>query len=187
MADSNLNEKSDEDLMEMYRLGNTFAFDILFQRHSGLVLGFLKKRQPNHKDVKDIFQDVFLKLHRSKHLYDKSLPFTPWLFSITRSVWLDSLKKKTKEFATESEIIEDKINYNNQMLSESSTVSSRFDLNLLNQLPTSQKDAINLRVLNDETFDEIAIKLSTTPDNARQLVSRGLKKLRDLLGSGKKE
>ena len=42
-----------------------------------------------------IQSETFLKLHRSKNLYNKSLPFSPWLFSISRSVFLDFLKRKT--------------------------------------------------------------------------------------------
>lgn len=181
MAIKELKAKSDEDLMEMYKLGNSMAFEILFQRHSGLVLGYLKRRISKNKDAQDILQDVFLKLHRSKHLYDQTLPFLPWLFSITRSVWLDNLKKKNFESATEVEDIEKIINLNNSHQADSSSHVGAVDLDILNQLPISQKEAVSLRMINDATFDEIAIKLSTSPENARQLVSRGIKALRSLL------
>lgn len=187
MTNGELKEKSDEDLMELYKLGNSMAFDFLFQRHSGQVLGYLKRRISKDKDAQDILQDIFLKLHRSKHQYDRSLPFLPWLFSITRSVWLDSLKKKNLEYVTESEAIENMIDSTDGNSICIHTESSRIDLKVLNQLPSSQKEAVSMRVIDDATFDEIGLKLSTSPENARQLVSRGLKGLRDLLGSKGKE
>ena len=187
MTKGDLKEKSDEDLMELYKLGNSMAFDFLFQRHSGQVLGYLKRRVSKDKDAQDILQDIFLKLHRSKHQYDRSLPFLPWLFSITRSVWLDSLKKKNLEYVTESEVIENMMNASNANPVTFQTDSSGLDLKILNQLPATQKKAVSMRVIDDATFDEIGLKLSTSPENARQLVSRGLKGLRDLLGSKGKE
>ncbi len=48
------------------------------------------------------------------------------------------------------------------------------------QLPLNQKQAVGLRVFDEATFEEIAVKLSTSEDNARKLVSRGLSKLREI-------
>lgn len=178
MAKNDLKEKSDEDLMEMYKVGDAIAFEVLFERHSGLVFGYLKKRLSKAKNAQDLLQEVFLKLHRSRHQYDRTLPFSPWLFSIARSVWLDCVKKKNIEYATEPEVIEDMVNPEQMM----EAVTSGLDMEVLNQLPATQKEAVSLRVIDDATFDEIALKLSTSPENARKLVSRGLKKLRDILG-----
>jgi DNA-directed RNA polymerase specialized sigma24 family protein len=82
MATNNLAEKSDEDLMELYKLGNTIAFDILFQHNSGPVLGYLKRRISKDKQAQDILQDIFLKLHRSKHQYDRT-----WQLSQVFGYW----------------------------------------------------------------------------------------------------
>lgn len=187
MAANRLTDKSDEDLMELYKLGNSVAFDILFQRNSGAVLGYLRRRISKDKDAQDLLQDVFLKLHRSKHQYDRTLPFSPWLFSITRSVWLDCMKKKNFEYATDSEVVENRINLNAKNESGYNIESPGVDLKVLNQLPDPQRAAVSLRVIDDATFDQIALKLSTSPENARQLVSRGLKKLRDLLSVKERE
>ena len=187
MAENRLTDKSDEDLMELYKLGNSVAFDILFQRNSGAVLGYIRRRISKDKDAQDILQDVFLKLHRSKHQYDRTLPFSPWLFSIARSVWLDCIKKKNLEYATDSEVVENRINLNAKNESGYNIESPGVDLKVLNQLPDPQRAAVSLRVIDDATFDQIALKLSTSPENARQLVSRGLKKLRDLLSVKERE
>ncbi len=181
MAKSGLREKSDEDLMESYKMGDALAFEVLFERYSGMVLGFLSKKLKIAKDAQDLLQEVFLKLHRSRHQYDRKLPFAPWLFSIARSVWLDSVKKRQLEDVTEANVLENMVSLDQGLAAATSGV----DLAALNQLPASQREAINLRVIDDATFEEIALKLSTSPENARQLVSRGLKKLRNVLGSKK--
>jgi RNA polymerase sigma factor (sigma-70 family) len=172
-----LEAKSDEELMESYQLGNIEAFDLLFKRHSGRVLGFLSKRTGKMKVADDLLQEVFFKLHRSKHQYNMSLPFSPWLFSVTRSVLLDFAKKRNLEDLVEAS------DFDRISASDSAAVNEERDLTgALSSLPPLQQQAVSLRVYDEETFEEIAIRLSTSPENARQLVSRGLKKLRDLLG-----
>lgn len=174
-----LNIKSDEELMESYQMGNTAAFDILFERHSPKVLGYLLKRIMKKREAEDLLQEVFFKLHRSKHQYNKTLPFSPWLFSITRSVLLDQAKKRSLEDSTETDVLE-------RMASRQATSENESPVNLsemVEALPQVQRDVVNMRVYDEQTFEEIASRLSTSPENARQLFSRGVKKLRELLGS----
>jgi RNA polymerase sigma factor (sigma-70 family) len=170
-----LETKSDEKLMESYQMGNATAFDILFHRHSARVLGFLSQRMNKKKEAHDLLQEVFFKLHRSKHQYNGTLPFAPWLFSITRSVLLDYAKKKNLEDLVDAKHLE-------QIPSIKQEQVDRDFTDVLGVLPETQRQAVQLRVYDEETFEEIAARLSTSPENARQLVSRGLKKLREVLG-----
>jgi RNA polymerase sigma-70 factor (ECF subfamily) len=173
---SNLKTKSDEELMESYQLGSEAAFDILFQRHSSRVFAYLSKRLAKKKEAEDLLQEVFFKLHRSKHLYNATLPFSPWLFSITRSVLLDFAKKRNLEDPVDAQEFD-------QIPAEARLSEPNFGMKeALEVLPQAQREAISLRVYNEETFEEIAARLSTSPENVRQLVSRGLKKLRHVLG-----
>ena len=49
---------------------------------------------------------------------------------------------------------------------------------LLDGLPDDQREAVRLRVVNDETYAGLAQKLGITQDTARARVSRGLRRLR---------
>lgn len=184
MTATSLENRSDEDLMELCTMGNAMAFEILFLRHSGRVLGFLRKRLGSSKDPQDVLQEVFFKLHRSKHLYNSSLPFSPWLFTITRSVLLDAVKRKNKEDSMPNHEIETLIESKQDTDPNQSRSGPDHPLQSLKELPTLQAKAIHLRFTDDASFDEIARKLSTSPENARQLVSRGLNRLRKLFASG---
>lgn len=169
-----LTKKSDEELMKNYQDGQSSVFDVLFERHSGRVFGYLSKRITRKKEAEDLLQEVFFKLHRSKHLYHSNLPFSPWLFSITRSVLLDFAKKKNLEDPVE-------INeFNKMAAAEPSNVEQDLE-GLVTALPHPQSEAISLRIYDERTFEEIAERLSTSPENARQLVSRGIKKIRQAL------
>ncbi len=168
-----LSKKSDEELMVAYQLGEAEAFEELYSRHSGKVLGYLRKKVRSEALARDIFQATFLKLHKSGGRYNASFPFVPWLFTVCRSELLDALKKPhMKHEALMAEVPE-----NASVLPdlENPEISLR-------SLPAPQREAVELRYQRDFSFEEIATALETSPANARQLVSRALRSLRGLYG-----
>lgn len=170
---------SDEELMARYQLGSEQAFAELYKRHGPRVLGYLKKRVADVERAAELFQEVFVKMHKSKHLYNSSLPFLPWLFSISRSVHLDSLRSNKRKLAEELSIDLDQFANEEQIGSELKDLDSHLAL-----LPPAQRAAVQLRYVDDKTFDEIASILSTSPMNARKLISRGVTRLRELVFEG---
>lgn len=171
--DSELEHKTDEELMMLYKNGSTRAFDVIYLRYSSRVMSYLRKRCRSERSVEDLIQEVFLKLHRSRDQYNQMLPLAPWVFSITRSVFLDSVKKKNLEDSLSPEEL-DGFQAPVVEIDNGST-------DLLASLPPQQRQAVNLRVFDEATFEEIASRLSTSPDNARQLFSRGIRKLKESL------
>lgn len=170
-----LKSKKDEELMELYQNGSSQAFDEIYNRYAKRIYGFFFKKGLVSIIAQDLTQEAFLKVHRSKNLYDKSLLFSPWVFSISRSIFLDFVKRKHIEDPTEPEIIS---NLADKYEETSKTYSQdRTDLNVLNILPENQQIVVKMRAIEEATFDEIADRLNTTPDNARQIFSRGIRKL----------
>ncbi len=161
--------------MLLYQTGQERAFAILYQRYSSRVYGFLRKRLSDQNSIEDVFQAVFVKLHRSREQFNTSFTFAPWLFTIARTVALDWHKKQVVEtkYVPRSEV---------ELEALESPTSGTAELGLidLSVLPRTQKSAVEMRYMKDMSFDDIARRLDTTPDNVRQLVSRGLKQLRSL-------
>ena len=174
-----LENLTDEELMLMYQSGAEKAFQALYARHSSKVFGFLKRRLSPEEKVTDVYQEVFLKIHRSKHLYNKSLPALPWIFTITKSVLLDAVKKdKNFKYVDNFNLEQIKAELkDNSVLAEGAVLA-------IKGLPAAQKTAVQMRYVEDKTFDEIAESLKTSPANVRQIVSRGIKRLKDLINEG---
>ncbi len=171
---------SDEELMASYQDGSREAFEQLYLRHSGKVLGYLRSRCGQEQLAQDLFQEVFVKLHKSKHLYKTELPALPWLFSITHSVLIDGQRKtqRQKEVLGEDiESLQDEVTQ--EIKTEPQDMTSWLD-----QLPAQQKQAVQMRFVEEKTFEDIAQHLGTTPMNVRQIVSRGVKHLKKLIQSG---
>jgi RNA polymerase sigma-70 factor (ECF subfamily) len=168
---------TDEELMRAYQNGVDNAFEILYRRHSSRVYGFLVNRLKNRMQADDVFQATFLKLHQSRKHYDPSFPFSPWLFTVCKSVLLDHLRKSKRGREENNDLaIETAIA---PLDSESVIIAQEMNLEALSQ---SQRTAIELRYKDDLPFEEIALRLQTSPSNVRQIVSRGIKSLRRLAG-----
>lgn len=161
--------QTDEELMAAYQSGSHQAFHVLYQRHSGKIYGYLKARVSSEQDVKELFQEVFIKLHRSKHLYNANMPVLPWIFSVTYSVMVDGLRRITK--------LKEDLNQNLDSFEAPVFVSRTAD-SLVGRLDGDQKAAVQMRFLEEKTFEEIAKTLKTSPINVRQIVSRAIKKLK---------
>lgn len=160
--------------MTLYKQGEYPAFEELYARHVAKVFDYLKKRVTI--DVaQDLTQEIFLKIHKGRSQYLEQYPFLPWLFTISRNALYDYFKlTKTS----------DVFNFEQAISSEPASN----DLNLalaLKGLPENQRRAIELRYLEEWSFEKIAKDIKTSPDNVRQLISRGLKKVRNGFGGSK--
>ena len=171
--------KTDEQLMQLYQNGDSNAFNELFKRHSGKVYGFLLKRTHKAEIASDLSQEVFVKLHKSKHLYNSSLPVLPWIFSVTNSVLLDFVKKRSEAVTTDGAI---------EQLADSLATVEPTPLEIdpyLNRLPDQQREAIRMRYIDEKSFEAISAALETSPDNVRKIVSRGIKNLKSFFNGDK--
>ena len=168
---------SDEDLMRLYAEGQMEAFQALYSRHSAKVYGYLKGRLKHRDQADDLFQAVFLKLHNTRSKYDPTLPFVPWLFTISQSVLMDFYRASGRQQDLQNALQEMAQNENDPSSSLASVISLQIE-----GLPDKQKEALKLRYEEDYSFDEIAKRLNTTSGNVRQIVSRALRSLK-VIGS----
>lgn len=68
-----------------------------------MLVGYFRKQGPCDDDVQDLVQDVFLKLCRSIHSYDRSKTrFRTWLFTVARNALIDQARRnKTQRKAVD--------------------------------------------------------------------------------------
>ncbi|WP_158320364.1 RNA polymerase sigma factor [Pseudobdellovibrio exovorus] len=166
--------------MKLYQNGDEAAFQQLYSRHSSKIYGFIKKRIPNEAKVSEIYQEVFIKIHKSKHRYNDSFAVLPWIFTVTKSVLIDEVRKD-KKIEGQHVMFEDVI------ASGPEVTASPIDTDsLLGQLPSQQQKALELRYVDDKTFNEIAATLNMSENNARQIISRGIRRLRQLVNPSEK-
>jgi RNA polymerase sigma-70 factor (ECF subfamily) len=86
-------DPSDDELMSAYAGGDVAAFEALFQRHRRPLLTFLVHRCGDRQVAEDVFQEVFLKLIRSRATYRAEGSFRAWLFLIARRTLTDHQRR----------------------------------------------------------------------------------------------
>jgi RNA polymerase sigma-70 factor (ECF subfamily) len=152
------------------------AFEALYARHSGRVYEYLKKKT-TEENARELLQEIFLKVHRSRHRYSSQYPFLPWIFAISRNAVIDLIRRNETKVARSSDVEPEAAAPPAEDREWAPDLASA-----LRALPANQRRAIELRYVQDWTFERIAGDLKTTPANARQVISRAIKKLRSAFG-----
>ena len=83
-----LMSSSDNELIMRAQKGDRRAFEDLVQRHDRRVLAIALTYTRNSEDAKDIYQEVFLRVHRALPKFQFRSLFSTWLHRITTNVCL---------------------------------------------------------------------------------------------------
>lgn len=155
--------------MIKYQQGDHLAFNAIYARHKNKVYSYLAKRVYDRDQLDDLFQRVFTKFHKSRHLYQYKYELLPWIYTITKSEFLDFIKKRKFETIELDESL---------LINQFQKTEDYFDLETEKNLNDKEKIAIEHRYYNEKEFAEIALILNTTTSNTRKIISRAIKKLR---------
>ncbi|MCB0308136.1 MAG: RNA polymerase sigma factor [Bdellovibrionales bacterium] len=166
-----INEQPDEELMVAYQRGYEQAFEILYERYSKRIYGYLCAKLKDRSLIDDVFQMVFLKLHRFRDRYRANYPFAPWMFTLCHNTMIDAIRAQGR-------ILED--SDMTERSAENALELSTQAVPDLAALTPERREALKLRYGEDLSFDEMAKRLGTTSENARQLISRALRQLRKI-------
>ncbi len=157
------------------------AFRELYERYARRVHGFHLRRTRDPDAAHDLTAETFAQawLARTRFRDEAGGSAGPWLYGIARHVLLASVRKQALErSATERLGVFDRLD---REPSEAQPDESWLDglEEALGDLPDGQREAIELRVVADLAYDDVAERLGTTPRAARVRVSRGLAALRE--------
>ena len=167
--------------MLSYINGDLEAFETLYLRHSGKVMGYLNSRLASRDEAEDVFQEAFVKLHRYRFKYEDDVPFLPWLFIMVKNTLIDHVRKRDtrhRHIQSNADHIDNVVDESLEGLPVIASISQ------LSSLDTRQRQILELRFNEDLSFEEIATRMETSPTNVRKIVSRAIQKLRGLM-SGK--
>ena len=79
---------SDNELIIQANNGDDSAFEELIYRYDKSVLSIALNFVHNNDDAKDIYQEVFIRVHKSLKKFEMRSKFSTWLFRITTNVCL---------------------------------------------------------------------------------------------------
>jgi len=167
----------DEELVQAYRDGNSSAFDALFERHRSRVFQFVLRMMGNRAEAEEVFQDIFLRVHRKLYRYESQERFGAWLFAVANRMCLDALRKRKRErWLSFGDKIADPVASNDP---ERELYENQIKVKMMREvekLETNVKQVFLLRIEGNLMFREIAevldIPLNTALARYHQAVSR---------------
>jgi RNA polymerase sigma-70 factor (ECF subfamily) len=180
------------EMFERIGRGDQSAFSALYDRLSRPLYSLALRMLGDAGDAQDALQDVFLQIWSRAATYnpEQSTVFS-WTVLLTRSRVIDRLRARKRRLR----IVDSATGDEDADVADASTMESAADTadkndeaarvrSVLNNLPSEQREAIELAFFGDLTHHEIAARLGEPLGTIKARIRRGLLKLRERLGTG---
>ena len=170
-------ETTDSQLMERYALGDGRAFDELFRRYEGRSYAFFLRRTRSADDARDLYQDLFLRIHRFRARFDPSQGFESWFFTIARHVYIDHLRRSRGIEEGFGDWLADPAP---NCDAERQTIARSEAHRILAGLSPEQEAVLVAAKVGGLDYAEIAKELGKTVAAVKQVASRTIRRIRAL-------
>lgn len=192
LATASIKEYSDEDLMESFQQGNERAFNELVLRYQVRLHNFLFRYTKDHQDCEDLVQETFLRVHKSKHSYERIAKFSTWMYTIALNL-AKSLYKKKQRMLSVSIHKDDADPEDREIVLEDSRILQDDKLHeklcmeqlekALMELPEEFREVVMLRDLQQLSYEEVTEITGVPMGTVKSRINRGRAQLQHLLKS----
>ena len=183
MEDSNI-----EVLIKKAILGDSSAFEELIKNYERIVYNIVYRMLNDSEDVKDISQEVFIKVYRNLDKFDGKSLFSTWIYKITMNTCIDEIRKRrgkqTYSIDNEMDKEENKKQFANIKTPEDFYISKENReeiIDAINMLKDEYKKIIILRDINGFEYSKIAEILEISLGTVKSRIARARLKLRNLI------
>jgi RNA polymerase sigma-70 factor (ECF subfamily) len=168
----------------LLRASTADAFEEVYDRHAAQVLAWARSRVGEH--AADLTAEVFARawLGRSRFRRENDESALPWLLGIARNVLRESLRKRRVEDAARRRLGMPPLLARDAALEavDDQRSLSESERRALASLPERDRELLQLRVVEERSYHDVAARLRCTPQAARHRVSRLLRQLQCTLG-----
>lgn len=182
----------DHKLVTHYINGKEEAFETLLLRHKDKIYNYIYIKIRDHALAQDIFQDTFVKIVQTlkKGKYNEEGKFLPWAMRIAHNLVIDYFRKANKvRMISESSSRTDDFNIfsvleldedNAQEVITKTELESQM-IALIDHLPDSQRDILNMRIFQEMSFKDIADRENISINTALGRMRYALINMRKLI------
>jgi len=154
---SNTPERSDEELLKLFRAGNASAFDALVHRYEGELFGYLNRYLRNRELAEDTFQTTFMTVYQKAETFEEGKRFKPWLYAIATNQAIDASRKRKRRQT---------ISLENEWDSGESSAKA----GSLRDVLESNNEKPDSSAMMDEKKVQVRKAIDTLPENLRQVL-----------------
>lgn len=169
-----------EALMSRYQQGDFSAANALIHRLSPQLHRFFLVQFACRGDADDLLQETWLRIHKVRHTYRPGEPVLPWFYAIARHIRVDHYRKSVR-----TSIREQRLEEMPEVAAKLPAVSSNSpDLeSLLQPLPDSQREVIEMLKVAGMSLEEVARATSSSVGSVKQKAHRAYERLRGHLSA----
>ena len=175
-------------LMLRVREGDAHAFERLVELHQRSVIGTVTRMLNNVDDAHDVSQQVFVRVWRSAARYEPSAKFTTWLYTITKNLVFNEIRRRGRRREVSMEQQEEDLHRehaapgrtNPDTVVAQSELESAID-RAIQALPEKQRMAVSLRRYDDMPYEQICDILGMSLSAVKSLLFRARADLKEKL------
>ena len=177
---------ADEDLMQRVHEGDARAFEVVYDRHSGVAFSLAYRMCGRRAMAEDIVQEAFLSLWRSGSRYDRGRgSVRSWVLGVVHNRAIDAFRRETVRAG--KDVADDGALERMEADEHTDTEAVRRDeatqvRTALGELPDDQRHVIELAYFGGFSHSQIADMLKLPAGTVKGRMRLGLSKLRIALG-----
>ncbi len=179
-----------KDNIKKAKQGNQKAFSFLLDTFWHDVYGFQLTRTHDENDAEDITIQTFSKAFDKINSYDENYEFKTWLFTISKNIHIDLVRKEKKSVLKQASTDDDAVY---EVVDETPTVEDKIIteqnlaklLKYIKKLKPHYQEVINLRYFQELSYQEIANTLNEPLNNVKVKLLRAKKLLAEIIESKK--
>jgi RNA polymerase sigma-70 factor (ECF subfamily) len=157
------------------------TFADLYSRHHNAIFRYLERRVNDPSTAEDLTGQVFLKAFAASREFRGESSYKSWLFAIARNTLKNYRAEKARLLIPVAEIPEGATEEDVPAVAALAQEETRMLWDLVDGLPSSQREAILLRYVRELSIDEIARLTGKTAGAVRLLLHRSRASLADRL------
>jgi RNA polymerase sigma-70 factor (family 1) len=162
--------------------GDQIAFQAVYDQYHAKLFHYFLKRTRAEEVAKELTQQSFIKLWRSRHTLSEAHNLDTQLFTIANSIFIDHLRKQAVERKYQHHL-EDDLDEQSSLICHSHTNYESADyLDAVSEdLPPIRKNVFMLKIAKGYSNKEIAEQLSVSIKTVEDHYSKALKHVRSLV------
>jgi RNA polymerase sigma-70 factor (ECF subfamily) len=158
--------------------GDQAAWEQVVRQHWRKVFNVAYKFVGKHDEAEDLTQEIFLKIFRSLHTFDRRANFQTWLISVSRNLCIDHYRSVRKERETiDRDVDAGDLSPVSRELGPYASLEHDDRRALLrralDELPPTLRSAVLLRDIRELSYQEIAEQLGLPEGTVKSRINRG--------------
>jgi len=161
-------------------LENLTYFGEVFRKYYPSLVAFVERQVADREVARDLVQDVFFKLYESKTDFPAENGLKSWLYTTSRNAALDYIRH-LKVVDEHQLLMAESMMYAAEVDEVISEELARKIHAAIDSLPLQCRQIVRMHIIDGKKYTEISAELDVSMNTIKTQISRGYKKLRELL------